>query len=146
MEKLYSLILEQLVSKMIVPILEKSGNNTMDSNSQKRLQELLNHYRTSEKQLSLDFDVVPAQSSFYSRFEDSSRVHFPNDTEAELGTVAFYEILFDAGLISENPNQKNGKTGTNPFLEKEFKKKYLKNWDSSKILNRKRFESIYEHF
>lgn len=82
-------------------------------------------YGVYTKQFALDFDTV-SSSSFYTRFEQSSRIHFPNDTEAELGTLQFYNLLYDAGLLKENPNQKDRKTGANPFLIQEYSKYFSK--------------------
>lgn len=116
---LYVVILEQMITKIILPLMEKSGTKPLNSIYLARLQELLAHYNLQGKQMNIDFS-----SSFYSRFEQSSRVHFLNDTEAELGTIELYNLLYEMGIIDENPNQKDEKMGSNPFLTKEYKKHF----------------------
>jgi len=118
---LYTLILEQLITKILLPLIEKTEKNSIDQATFIRLEEFLTRYELQTKQFALNLNST-SESSFYSRFEESSRIHFPNDTDAELGTLEFYNLLYDAGLIQENPNQKDGKTGANPFLIKEYKK------------------------
>ncbi|OIP53796.1 hypothetical protein AUK10_01970 [Candidatus Gracilibacteria bacterium CG2_30_37_12] len=118
---LYALILEQLVTKILLPLLEKSGRKMLDYSHDVRLQEFLTNYAFDIKQGDLDFNGTTS-SSFYSRFEQSSRIHFSNDTNAEVGTLELYNLLYDTGLIRENPNQTAIGSGLNPFLAREYKK------------------------
>lgn len=134
---LYALILEQLVTKILLPILEKSWKDSMDYSYSTRLQEFLTHYSSGTKQWDLDF-IGTNLSSFYSRFEKSSRVHFSNDTDAEIATLELYNLLYDIGLITENPNQTIVGYGSNPFLTKEYKKHFsqlglFQEWESIEI-------------